>query len=167
MNWRVHVLMIAVPLNVAAALALAADDATVTLECTSVPTAPQCPPGTSTGVLLISARDTIAAPTTTKSTLTFGSVDDSFKEAMAFRKGSAPAYKQVTWTTAETLAFKDRVKLPLRIWAICTDVAGTCPALTSTRRTKLEKMVANANSKLIRERVGIMLVAGRRHPDLG
>ena len=77
---------------------------------------------------------------------------------MAFRKDSAPGYKQVTWTAAETLAFKGHEKLPLRIWAICTDVAGACPALTATRRTKLEKMVANANSALIRERAGIMLV---------
>ena len=157
MSWRAHVLMIAAALTVAVGFALAADDATVKLECTSVVTA-QCPSGTSSGVVLISARDTIAAPPTTKSTLTFGSVDDSFKEAMAFRRGSAPAYKHVTWTTAETLAFTDRVELPLRIWAVCTDDAGTCPALTSTRRTQLEKIVTHANGKLNGERVGIMLV---------
>lgn len=158
MNWRVHVLVIAVPLTVAASFSLAAVDATVTLECASAPTAPQCPPRTSSGLLLISARESPLTTRTTKTTLAFGTIDDSFKEAMAFRKDSAPGYKQVTWATDETLAFKGHERLPLRIWAICTDTDGACPALNATRRTKLEKMVANANSALTRERAGIMLV---------
>ena len=57
MNWRVRVLMFAAPLTVAVGFSLAANDATVTLECANVPTA-QCPSGTSRGGLLISKTDT-------------------------------------------------------------------------------------------------------------
>jgi hypothetical protein len=158
MSWRVYLLMIPALLTVAVALSLAAVDATVTLECANVPTA-QCPSGTSSGVLLISATDAIA-DTTTKGTLTFKNVDNSLKQAMAFRKDRAPAYKQVTWTAAETLAFKGgHEELPLRIWAVCTDAAGTCPALTAARQETLgEKMVAHVNGVLTRERTGIKLV---------
>jgi len=158
MNWRVYLLIIPALLTVAVGFSLAANDATVTLECTAVPTAPQCPSGTSGG-LLISPTDT-RKDRTTKRTLSFEDVDSSFKEVMVFRRDRAPAFKQVTWTTAETLAFNSgHEELPLRIWAICTDEQGTCPALTATQQKTLgEKMVAHANSILTRERTGIKLV---------
>ena len=67
MNWRVHVLAIAVPLTVAATFSLAANNATVSRwSAPTTTTAPQCPPGMSTGVLLISQTDTLSK-TTTKS----------------------------------------------------------------------------------------------------
>ena len=158
MTWRVSVLTIAVPLTVAVAVSLAAENLTVTLECADVPTTPQCPSGTSGG-LLISPTDTRKARVT-KRPLTFENVDNSFKEVMVFRRDRAPAFKQVTWTTAETLALKSgHEELPVRIWAVCTDEQGTCPTLTAARQKTLgEDMVAKLNSILAGERTGIKLV---------
>ena len=158
MNWRVHVLVIAVPLTVAVAFSLAAENVTVTLECPDAPAAPQCPSGTSGG-LLISPTDTRRDRVITRP-LTFENVDNSFKEVMVFRWDRAPAFKQVTWTTAETLALKSGyVELPLRIWAVCTDEQGTCPALTPAQQKKLgEVMVEKLNVTLRGERTGIKLV---------
>ena len=158
MTWRVSVLTIAVPLTVAVAVSLAAENLTVTLECADVPATPQCPSGTSGG-LLISPTGT-RKDRVTKRPLTFENVDNSFKEVMVFRRDRAPAFKQVTWTTAETLALKSGyAELPLRIWAICIDEQGTCPALTPARQKTLgEDMVAKLNSILAGERTGIKLV---------
>lgn len=122
--------------------------------------AANCPAG-STGLMLISTKGVKTRIRSTNNVFNLSSIDSTYTQAMAFRAGYKPAYREnITWTTSPIiLTLEDQVELPIRFWAICPDNNGDCTQpLNADQVTFLNSFIPHANSTLLDERVGIRLV---------
>jgi hypothetical protein len=159
LNRRVYLVLIPALLAVAAAFSQAADDDIFRVECNGK-TPPACPSG-SNGVMLVAKGAVRTATRNPNQDVVFSSIDPSYTQAMVFRKGYTPAYRnEVVWTSASDVlevTLEKQFNLPIRIWAICPDANGDCSRPLD--EAYLRSFKTNANVVLRSERVGVRLVA--------